>query len=111
MKFLGRVTADRLQHINLTVFDGEECRSVYRKRGGKLSEDSQLCAGGEPGRDSCVGDSGSALMAKEKTNPFDTWKLLGIVSFGPRKCGTDGVPGVYSRVRHYIDWILDNVER
>jgi secreted trypsin-like serine protease len=41
---------------------------------------------------------------------FGKWKLIGIVSFGPRVCGTENVPGVYSRVRHYIDWILDNVE-
>ena len=41
---------------------------------------------------------------------FETWELIGTVSFGaPNKCGVDNVPGVYSRVRHYIPWILDNV--
>ena len=81
-------------------------------RGGKLSPESQLCAGGEAGRDSCVGDSGSALMTtkpKAGNAIFSEWKIIGIVSFGPRICGTDGVPGVYSKVRHYIDWILDSV--
>jgi transmembrane serine protease 9 len=38
------------------------------------------------------------------------WKQIGIVSFGPRLCGTEGVPGVYTKVRSYLDWILDNVE-
>ena len=110
---LGRHTADTLQTIDLNTFDGEKCRETYKKRGGILSEQSQLCVGGKKGLDSCVGDSGSGLMACDK-NPGDKffcrWRLVGIVSFGPRICGTENVPGVYSRVRHYIPWILDNVE-
>jgi len=108
----GRHTADKLQTIALNTFDGEKCRETYKKRGGILSEQSQLCVGGKKGLDSCVGDSGSGLMACDK-NPGDVWcrwRLVGIVSFGPRICGTENVPGVYSRVRHYINWILDNVE-
>ena len=109
---LGRHTADKLQTIDLNTFDGEKCRETYKKRGGILSEQSQLCVGGKKGLDSCVGDSGSGLMACDK-NPGDRlcrWRLVGIVSFGPRICGTENVPGVYSRVRHYIPWILDNLE-
>ena len=37
------------------------CRDIYLERGGVLTP-SQICAGGEPGKDSCVGDSGSGLM-------------------------------------------------
>ena len=39
----------------------------------------------------------------------DRWDLIGVVSFGPRLCGTEGVPGVYARVNSYLDWILDTV--
>lgn len=108
----GRHTADRLQKINMTVFDGEKCRETYKKRGGVLSEESQICIGGEKGKDSCVGDSGSGAMVEDANIPgkLGTWKLIGVVSFGPRICGTENVPGVYSRVRHYIPWILDNIE-
>ena len=96
----------------MTVFDGERCRETYKKRGGVLSEESQICIGGEKGKDSCVGDSGSGAMVEDANIPgkLGTWKLIGVVSFGPRICGTENVPGVYSRVRHYIPWILDNIE-
>ena len=73
-----------------------------------------MCAGGEDGKDSCVGDSGSALMREKKSKNIlskGLHELIGVVSFGPRKCGTEGVPGVYTRVRSYLDWILDNVRQ
>ena len=86
-------------------------RDIYSERGGVLTG-SQICAGGEPGQDSCVGDSGSGLMREIKVapSPFHQYHLIGVVSFGPRLCGTKGVPGVYSRVNSFLDWILDTVQ-
>ena len=112
----GKVKADRLQHISLTVFDKHACKETYKKRGASLSMDSQLCVGGEKGRDSCVGDSGSALMISTTTVTPEgqlntSWKLVGIVSFGPQKCGSKNVPGVYAKVRHYIGWIKNEIEK
>ena len=62
-------------------------------------------------QDSCVGDSGSGLMRSvpDLEAGLDRWDLIGVVSFGPRLCGTEGVPGVYARVNSYLDWILDTV--
>ena len=105
--------ADTLQHVNMTIYDQTKCRHLLAEGNYEL-EESQLCAGGEAGRDSCFGDSGSALMADyiDGKNRFETWKLIGLVSFGlsRNKCGVQGSPGIYTRVRDYIPWILDNVE-
>lgn len=65
-----------------------------------------MCAGGVEGEDSCKGDSGGPLMWEKKDNFFE---IVGVVSFGPRKCGLENVPGVYTKVYAYDSWIRQNV--
>eukprot|EP00091_Calanus_sinicus_P001608 TRINITY_DN11628_c0_g1_i1.p1 TRINITY_DN11628_c0_g1~~TRINITY_DN11628_c0_g1_i1.p1 ORF type:complete len:139 (-),score=25.76 TRINITY_DN11628_c0_g1_i1:89-505(-) len=106
----GRKPANVLQFLGVDVTDSEACKEIYAERGGVLTE-KQICAGGTKGKDSCVGDSGSGLMRSlpDRQRTVDRWDLIGVVSFGPRLCGTEGVPGVYTRVNSYLDWILDSV--
>ena len=110
--FKGGPLADALQHLRMLIFDRKKCEKLLSQKNYNL-EESQLCVGGKAGHDSCFGDSGSALMTQhsEDKKNFQTWKLIGVVSFGisGRKCGVAGHPGVYTRVRHHIPWILDNV--
>jgi secreted trypsin-like serine protease len=35
------------------------------------------------------------------------WYIEGIVSFGA-KCGSQGWPGIYTRVAEYVEWIRSN---
>merc|ERR1712083_304463 len=112
----GRNLADALQKLRVPIFPIEKCVDKYKTGGVNLDEVSQMCAGGEAGKDSCGGDSGSGLMREEKiqlekgVRGFKyRWKLLGLVSFGPRICGGKGVPAVYARMRHYLDWVLENI--
>ncbi|KAJ3654561.1 hypothetical protein Zmor_013740 [Zophobas morio] len=87
------------------VAETSQCSTKFRSAGVNLGN-KQLCAGGELGRDSCNGDSGGPLMATTK-NDSAQWYLEGIVSFGAR-CGSQGWPGVYTKVGEYIDWIKSN---
>ena len=47
------------------------------------------------------------MIKKQGSELF--WMQIGIVSFGRTICGTKGVPGVYTKVSAYIQWILDHI--
>ncbi|XP_031619833.1 serine protease easter-like [Contarinia nasturtii] len=86
-----------------------QCNNVYQAQNVVLTN-KQLCAGGQPAKDSCRGDSGGPLMSQQKHNLTHVYYFLaGVVSFGPSPCGLPGWPGVYTRVDQYIDWILQNI--
>ncbi|XP_044756925.1 chymotrypsin-C-like isoform X1 [Coccinella septempunctata] len=74
------------------------CRFVNSRN---ISWNRVICAGGEPNKDSCDGDSGGALM--NDTADFG-WTAFGIVSFGSRNCSR-GDPGVYTRIQYYLEWL------
>ncbi|CAH2257120.1 jg11956 [Pararge aegeria aegeria] len=69
-----------------------------------------ICAGGRQGKDSCRGDSGGPLMREVRENYKSNWFLYGVTSFGNKKCGLAGVPGAYTRVSSYMDWIRQVVQ-
>jgi len=79
--------------------------------------DSQICAGGEDGKDSCKGDSGGPLYMSRVNNRgqitldgMQPYYLMGLVSFGSRECGT-GKPGIYTRVESFLPWIKENIKK
>ncbi|XP_052890736.1 CLIP domain-containing serine protease B4-like [Anopheles moucheti] len=86
--------------VEINITNWQECARIYREEGVLLTI-KHMCAGGVRG--TCSGDSGSPLMRQIA----GVWYLIGVVSFGPQKCGTAGVPGVYTNVAEYIDWIQD----
>ena len=47
------------------------------------------------------GDSGGPLFCKKDGR----WVQAGVVSFGPKKCGTKGIPAVYTAVSPFVEWI------
>lgn len=63
-----------------------------------------MCAGGEKGKDSCRGDSGGPLMW-ENPDRNKIYEFVGVVSFGTFPCGSENVPGVYTKVYEYLSWI------
>lgn len=49
-------------------------------------------------------------MHENLNNSLPRWEAVGVVSFGPNACGKEGVPGIYTKVFDYIDWIYKNIE-
>lgn len=83
------------------------CQAQYAGNKIKFTE-KQLCAVGKNDSqgvqtDACGGDSGGPLVIREDNKYF----LVGLVSVGAG-CGS-GVPGVYTRVAHYLQWISERV--
>ena len=63
------------------------------------------------GKDSCGGDSGGpASYHKGNVTDSEPWFQIGIVSHGPKQCGTHGIPGVYIRIDRFTDWIQQKLE-
>lgn len=87
--------------------EDNRCKSVYLSASHLQISDEQFCAGGLDGIDSCAGDSGGPIMRVIPRT--STWYIEGVVSFGPTQCGTRGIPGIYTRVSKYLNWILDNM--
>nr|XP_022904924.1 trypsin 3A1-like isoform X2 [Onthophagus taurus] len=72
----------------------------------KLSE-NMFCAGYIDGKsDACRGDSGGPLNVK---TPLGYTEVIGIVSWG-RGCARPNLPGIYTKVINYLDWIGDNIK-
>ncbi|KAG5670590.1 hypothetical protein PVAND_000841 [Polypedilum vanderplanki] len=92
------------QHVSIIVQPSEKCDQIFRKEGRRLT-DTQICAGGVKNEDSCRGDSGGPVMKLVNINQELSWVLYGIVSYGAQPCGEANVPGVYTKVDQYIEWI------
>lgn len=99
-----------------------------------------VCAGGEEGKDACKVGSfykprvlsrpyprASLSLRDPVLTPFSfcpqgdgggpmvcerggSWQVVGVVSWGVG-CGQSGVPGVYVKVAHYLDWIRQVTNR
>ena len=104
-----RILPAKLQIVKIPLWNNKQCSSMFSKAGYiREFPESILCAGyPEGGRDSCLGDSGGPLMMKPKHGP---WLLIGLVSHGI-KCAAPNLPGVYTRVGHFRDWINDNIQK
>uniref|UniRef100_A0A6P7FL11 CLIP domain-containing serine protease n=1 Tax=Diabrotica virgifera virgifera TaxID=50390 RepID=A0A6P7FL11_DIAVI len=106
------VKTDVLQKVDLPIVPINRCREAYKGQSSKARLTyKQLCAGGQNNQDACPGDSGGPLQVARLVDGSARYIQHGVVSFGPRECGFEGFPGIYTRVAYYMDWILDNMRR
>ena len=81
-------------------------RSLRKTRLGRYFrlDDTFVCAGGEEGKDSCVGDGGGPLACQNPTT--GQYELAGMTSWGI-DCGKKDIPGVYAKVSVVSEWITN----
>ncbi|XP_061393092.1 serine protease snake-like [Musca vetustissima] len=104
-------TSESLLKTYLSVIPNKNCTQHFTDETTLPNgiHETQLCAQDfERNSDTCQGDSGGPLIMNS-VNPdgFYTQYVVGITSFG-RGCALN-IPGVYTRVSEYIDWIDDIV--
>ena len=102
-----------LQHkVDVPLVNNAQCNadlktalnSQARGVGDRFTLDpSELCAGGEVGKDACTGDGGSPLVCQASSG---RWTVVGLVTWGVG-CA-DQLPGVYVRVSQFKEWIDNN---
>ncbi|KAK3909566.1 Serine protease easter [Frankliniella fusca] len=105
----GATTSETLMKVAVPVTPAEDCIVAYQPLQLVISPDRQMCAG-DKGKDSCNGDSGGPLTSAGYIGGTPRVIQHGVVSFGPSHCATEGTPGVYTRLTHYVPWIVSNLE-
>ncbi|KAA0704542.1 Transmembrane protease serine 7 [Triplophysa tibetana] len=92
-----------LQKAEVSILSQSECKRSYSPVSPRM-----LCAGVPSGeQDACRGDSGGPLSCQAHLG--SRWFLMGIVSWGSG-CGRPNLPGVYTRVAKFIDWIQRHID-
>jgi len=99
--------AQTLQKVAVPLVKNAICNKAWGDhRWGPINSDSQICAGtGET--DTCTGDSGGSLLSNELSPRYS---IIGITSFGGNECADSEVPGVYTSVQNYLDWIAQQLK-
>nr|XP_020737011.1 tissue-type plasminogen activator [Odocoileus virginianus texanus] len=100
--------SERLKEAHVRLYPASRCTS--RHLFNKTVTNNMLCAGDTRSggdhtnlHDACQGDSGGPLVCMKDSH----MTLVGIISWG-LGCGQKDIPGVYTKVTNYLDWIRDN---
>nr|UUL48243.1 venom serine protease 2 [Microplitis pallidipes] len=98
-------SASDLQQLQLPVIEQEKCVNAFKRFKTAVIDNRVMCAGyAKGGKDACQGDSGGPLMYPVGR----AFYIIGVVSYGYR-CAEPGIPGVYTRVGAFVDFITSNL--
>lgn len=104
LKAKGSSVPDHLREVSVTVLHDSICQKMLNGYPWDPTGKTMLCAGGKD-KDACQGDSGGPMVCEDDNKRRC---IAGIVSWGVG-CATEGIPGVYTNVRHYNQWIMNHV--
>lgn len=91
-----------LQQASVPIVGEQRCKWAYM---GQIDK-TMICAGLDRGGvDSCQGDSGGPMVCKYGSR----FVIQGVTSFG-NGCARPGKYGVYSRVKHELAWIRQQIK-
>ncbi|CAG2060055.1 unnamed protein product, partial [Timema podura] len=91
----GGLLSQNLIKVTVPIIQFDKCYDYY----GDDMKEGMICAGYDTGnKDACQGDSGGPLTCSSST------VLCGIVSAGDG-CAQEQLPGIYTEVAFYLDWI------
>jgi secreted trypsin-like serine protease len=99
---LDKAFSDLSFTFNLSPVARRAIENTIVQNGGTVTP-QMICAGAEvDGRDTCPGDSGGPILRRLENGQI---VQVGIVSFGIGQCGVAALPGVYTRLALYTDWM------
>ncbi|XP_042219054.1 serine proteinase stubble-like isoform X2 [Homarus americanus] len=99
----------QLHHLQAKIITNSLCDQRWNKQGSPTGfiVSSMLCMDSTNG-DSCNGDSGGPSII-EFPPGSGKYVQVGLVSFGSGSCTDANLPGVYTRVSYYLNWIQSNM--
>lgn len=108
--FLGTFSSIKLA-IDFPIIKSKDCGAYYRGTRETIRITSkQFCTFSKNrDKDTCGGDSGSALVALDNTLSNQTYYVVGVVSFGIKDCTRILKPSVNTKVSEFVDWVLNNM--
>jgi len=95
-----------LREVNLEIAPFDACQRTHTNEQlgdpTPLNQTVQVCAWDPTGgsKDACQGDSGGPLLLDGQ--------MVGLVAFS-KGCGRPLIPGVYTRIEPYVDWIQEQI--
>ncbi|XP_062130975.1 collagenase-like isoform X2 [Drosophila sulfurigaster albostrigata] len=96
---------NNLQYLNVTIFPYEECKPLVHKYNyAKFFPSSFVCLKSSQGSP-CKGDSGGPLAI---WNDDGTSTIVGLTSFGVSETCEPNMPGIFTRVSSFLQWIKEN---
>ncbi|XP_049627805.1 tissue-type plasminogen activator [Suncus etruscus] len=102
--------SERLKEAHVRLYPASRCTTQHLLN--KTVTNNMLCAGDTRSggnqvnlHDACQGDSGGPLVCMKDNR----MTLVGIISWG-LGCGKKDLPGVYTKVVNYLDWIQENMQ-